>query len=205
MSNLDLYNRLREVPDEAKKEIKGGRLKGFTDINPMWRIKALTNEFGYCGVGWYAEITKQWIEPSENGEIAAFVNINLYIKVEGEWSKPIAGTGGSKFIANEKNGLYCDDECFKKAYTDAIGVATKSLGLGADVYWEQDRTKYTIPQDDVPTPTVPDQTKDVICPKCGKKVKAIQKDGFVTAPAEVLKKLGMCLACYKEAQKGAEA
>jgi hypothetical protein len=32
---------VRVVPNEAKKEIKGGRLSGFTDINPMWRIKTL--------------------------------------------------------------------------------------------------------------------------------------------------------------------
>ena len=29
------------------------------------------------------------------------------------------------------------------AYTDAIGSACKMLGMGADVYWSEDRTKYT--------------------------------------------------------------
>ena len=38
--NLALYNALRTVPQTAKKEIQAGKLKGFTDINPMWRIKA---------------------------------------------------------------------------------------------------------------------------------------------------------------------
>ena len=28
------------------------------------------------------------------------------------------------------------------AYTDAISVACKALGVGADVYWQADRTKY---------------------------------------------------------------
>ena len=42
MSTLELYNRFRTVPEEAKKTIKGGKLNGFTDINPMWRIKKLT-------------------------------------------------------------------------------------------------------------------------------------------------------------------
>ena len=46
MGNLDLYNRVRIVPEEAKKPIKGGRLNGMTDINPMWRIKVLTSEYG---------------------------------------------------------------------------------------------------------------------------------------------------------------
>ena len=51
MENLLIYNALREVPDEAKREIQSGRLKGKTDINPMWRIKALTERFGPCGIG----------------------------------------------------------------------------------------------------------------------------------------------------------
>ena len=29
------------------------------------------------------------------------------------------------------------------ATTDAISVACKSLGMGADVYWDKDRTKYS--------------------------------------------------------------
>ena len=42
MENMELYNAFREVPENAKKSIRGGRLKGMTDINPMWRIQALT-------------------------------------------------------------------------------------------------------------------------------------------------------------------
>ena len=44
--NLELYNKGRAVPEEAKKTIQAGKLKGFTDINPMWRIKTLTEMFG---------------------------------------------------------------------------------------------------------------------------------------------------------------
>ena len=35
-----------------------------------------------------------------------------------------------------------NDECFKMALTDAISVSCKALGVGADVYWNKDRTKY---------------------------------------------------------------
>ena len=45
-------------------------------------------------------------------------------------------------VANEKKGLYVNDECYKMALTDAISVACKSLGIGADVYWNKDNTKY---------------------------------------------------------------
>ena len=47
------------------------------------------------------------------------------------------------FVAKERNGLYTSDECYKMALTDAISVACKALGFGADVYWQADRTKYT--------------------------------------------------------------
>ena len=62
MENLNLYNQLREVPSEAIKTIVGGKLKGFSDVNPMWRIKRMTELFGPCGIGWKYTITRQWIE-----------------------------------------------------------------------------------------------------------------------------------------------
>lgn len=142
MNNLELWEKVRSVPDTAKKEIGGGRLKGMTDINPMWRIKKLTEVYGPVGIGWYYDITDKHIEEGANGEKAAFVDIKLYVKVDGEWSKGISGTGGSSFVAKEKSGLYVNDECYKMALTDAISVSCKSLGFGSDVYWPKDNTKY---------------------------------------------------------------
>lgn len=156
--NLELYNKVRVVPEEAKKEITGGRLNGMTDINPMWRIKTLTEQFGECGKGWYYEVIGQrFVDGAEayndkgevlGKEIACFVDISLYVNDPAVgWSKPIHGIGGSMYISKEKRGLYTDDECLKKAETDALGVACKSLGIGADVYWGKDATKYnTEPQ-----------------------------------------------------------
>lgn len=145
MENLSIYESTRRVPDTALKQITAGRLKGKSDINPMWRIKTLTEQFGPCGIGWYYEIVSQWLERGGNDDVAGFCNINLYVKINGEWSKPIAGTGGSSFITKESKGLYTSDEVFKMALTDAISVACKALGFGADVYWSQDRTKYSNP------------------------------------------------------------
>jgi hypothetical protein len=141
---LEVYNKVRQVPDEAKKPIQGGRLKGMTDINPMWRIKILTEVFGPAGKGWYYEITDKQIIQGAKEEQVAFVDINLYVKYGDEWSKSIPGTGGSSFISSERNGLYTSDECFKMALTDALSVACKALGVGADVYFEKDRTKYSV-------------------------------------------------------------
>lgn len=141
--NLELYNRVRDVPKEAIKSIMAGRLKGKSEINPMWRIKKLTEEFGMCGFGWRYEILRMWNEEGANGEIASFVHINLFVRHDGEWSEAIQGIGGSSFVSNEKTGKYTSDECYKMALTDAISVACKSLGFAADIYFSNDSTKYT--------------------------------------------------------------
>lgn len=201
MDNLEIYEKLRGVPDTAKKSIDAGRLKGMTDISPMWRIKILTEVFGPCGIGWKYELNKQWTELGADGAVMAFCNISLYVKHNGEWSDGIPGTGGAALIAKETKGLYSDDEAFKKALTDAISVAAKALGVGADVYWEKD-SKYNAP----PVQPIPPK---VLCPVCGKAVKSVKgKDGNVSTPEQVLQKLGMCAACYKkqvEKEKAANA
>ena len=140
---MEYYNKFAAVPVEAQKSINAGRLKGMTDINPMWRIKVLTEAFGMCGFGWKYEIVSQRLEAGDNDSVCAFVDINLYVKVDGEWSAPIPGIGGASYIANERNGKYTSDECFKMALTDALSVACKALGVGADVYWAAGRSKYT--------------------------------------------------------------
>lgn len=151
MNNLELWQKFGETPNEAKKEIAAGRLKGFTDINPMWRLKMLTEHFGICGVGWKTQTVKKWLELGANGTVAAFVDIMLYININGEWSSGIEGNGGSMFISQERNGLYTSDEAFKMAETDAIGSACKKLGMSADVYFAKDRTKYSTAKEEIKT------------------------------------------------------
>lgn len=149
MDNLEIYERTRSVPENAQKAIKAGRLKGMTDINPMWRIKVLTEIFGVCGIGWKTQIVRTWLDEGANGEVTANVEILLFVKIDGEWSEGIPGIGGSKLVSKENSGLYTDDECYKKAYTDAISVACKALGVGADIYWD-DNTKYSGQQNEQP-------------------------------------------------------
>lgn len=141
--NMELYERFRSCPREAKRTIGGGKLSGKTDINPMWRIKKLTEAFGPCGIGWKAPITEHWIDEGSGGEAIVTIRINLYVKYNGEWSEPIEGIGGNTIVQAERGRLVSNDEAYKMAYTDAISVACKSLGVAADVYFEQDRTKYT--------------------------------------------------------------
>lgn len=195
MENLTIYNAVRSVPDIAKRQIGAGRLKGKTDINPMWRLKTLTEQFGPCGFGWKYVITDKRLEQGANGEVAAFLDIDLFVKADGVWSDAIPGTGGSAFIAKEKNGPYTSDECFKMALTDAISVACKALGFGADVYWGADKSKYDKPESKQEAP--------VLCECCGLPIKAVKCGDRVYPTNEIVenavKKYGkrLCWGCMR--------
>lgn len=196
MGNMDIYEKYRVVPKEAQKTIGAGRLKGFTDINPMWRIKALTEAFGPCGEGWYTVIKDKQLVQGSEGQYAAFMDIELYVKHGDEWSQPIFGTGGSMFVSNERNGPYTSDEAFKQAYTDAISVACKALGFGADVYWSGDRTKYD------KKPVANKDTADIKCAECGKEITEVTGSTGTKSPEEFAelgrKDFGkrLCMHCY---------
>lgn len=144
-SNLHIYESARAVPPEACKSFNNGKFSG-TDINPMWRIKKLTELFGPAGIGWYYEVISERSERLNDDTLIAVVDLNLYIKVDGEWSKPIYGTGGNQLVSKTKNGTATSDEGYKMALTDALSVACKALGIGANVYFEKDKTKYTAPE-----------------------------------------------------------
>ena len=176
--NMSIYDAVRAVPNAAKRSISAGRLKGKTDINPMWRIKVLTEQFGVCGFGWKYEILSERLETGANNEISAFVTIHLYVKMGDAWSAPIPGVGGSAFVAKERSGLYTSDECFKMALTDAISVACKALGVGADVYWDADASKYTNPNAQPAMSSSAMQQQIIQCQKCGKPIQGtIGTDG----------------------------
>lgn len=148
-TNMRFYGKVQDTPQEARKEIGAGRLKGYTDINPMWRIKKLTELFGPAGFGWWTQNEKFTFEECKNGEVAVFCTLELVV-VDPETdlaSHPITGVGGNKFVANEKNGPYCNDEAYKSAYTDALSIACKALGFSHDIYYSKDRTKYTMAEE----------------------------------------------------------
>lgn len=214
-NNMIFYDYGRSVPEVAMKTINAGRLKGMSDINPMWRIKTLTEMFGPCGIGWWYEIIDKRLEHDPiSRQTAAFVEIKLfYIDPEsGKESHGIPGLGGASFVAQERNGAYMSDECEKMALTDAISVAAKALGIAADVYFEKDRTKYDTPQlkePEAPKPEAP--KKDNIslkCEECGMFIEDyIAQDGTKTSAFKIAKltkkETGKCLckSCYEGRKK----
>jgi len=132
--NLKIWNAVKQPPRTALKPIEAGRLKGKSDINPMWRYLVMTEQFGICGIGWRYEVVRLWTEPAPDNQVFAFAHINLYVKLGDQWSEAIPGIGGHMLAEKEKAGLHANDEGYKMSITDALGTAMKMLGVAADVY-----------------------------------------------------------------------
>lgn len=144
MGNMEIWEALSTPPETALKKIEGGRLKGKYDINPQWRMKAITEIFGPIGFGWNYSIDRLWTEPGAGGEICAFALVSIKVKHNGEWSDPVPGIGGNLLIESEAKGLHTSDEAYKMAVTDALSVAFKSLGVAAEIYLGNfDGSKYS--------------------------------------------------------------
>lgn len=146
---MRFYKQVQDTPIEAQKPYDNGRFKG-TDINPMWRIKMLTQMFGPAGLGWWTENEQFNMVPSpDTGEIAVFCQLKLRYRdpETGEVSQPVFGVGGNRFLVSQKSGKYCSDEAYKMAYTDALSIACKALGFSHDIYYAKDRTKYSMYED----------------------------------------------------------
>ena len=226
MENMQIYNATKACPDNALKPIQAGKLKGKSDINPIWRIKTLTEQFGPCGIGWKEDNVKFWTEPGADGEVSAWCSLELKIKVDGQWSEGIFGVGGSMLVNTEKGKLVTNDEAFKMAKTDALSVACKLLGFAADVYWNADRTKYDSasnpapnqgsknppqPREPLPFPNGnnnPSQPQEPVhyCEDCTLPIKGLRRqDGTVITPAEfaaqtkALYGRQLCRECQKKA------
>lgn len=142
MGNMETWNKLAKPPEWALKKIMAGRLKGKSDINPQWRYEAMTEEFGPCGFGWKYTIDKCWVEDGAHGCKVVFAQVSLYVKMQSEWSDAIVGIGGNQMVQIETAGLHSNDECYKMAVTDALSVACKMIGVGADVYKGLSDSKY---------------------------------------------------------------
>ena len=219
MPDITLWNTIAAVPETAKKPIGGGRLKGMTDINPVWRLKTMTEQFGKCGFGWWYEISEKNIVYDEITKTKqCFVDILLYFKdpETGEISRGIPGTGGASYVAQERNGAQASDECFKMALTDALSVAMKALGMGADVYWENGRSKYNpVPQNTQPKQnnTMPTKKPPALtCYECGQEIKGYTaKSGSVISveswAGKSIELYGkpLCITCAKKKEEGENA
>jgi hypothetical protein len=141
------YDAMRQPPAYALRQITAGRLKNKTDINPQWRYEIMDKTYGPCGTGWKYEIIKLWTEAAPAGQVMCFSEIKVYTNSVDGWSDPIPGIGGSMLVEQETKGIHVSDEGYKMATTDALSVALKMLGVGADIYaglWDGEKYKDTV-------------------------------------------------------------
>jgi hypothetical protein len=166
---VDKYKSLRTPPPDACKPIAAGRLKGKTDINPQWRIDAMNDAFGLCGIGWQWAITRTWREDAGDGQVFAFAEVAVRVRVSGEWSEFVPGVGGNFLVEQESRGPHASDEGYKMAITDALSVALKFFGVGAEVYRGHEPGKYSRPAApaQAAAPTAPTDTPDGAYFVCG--------------------------------------
>ncbi len=132
-----IFDTAKRPPNEALKPIDAGKLKGYTEINPLWRYEIMTQLFGLYGDGWKIEIVDNQIKPVEaTKEEILFTSILLYTRnrVTGKWNAPAPATGSAYLIVKDRNGIHGNENAYASAQTDAIGKACKFFGIGYDVY-----------------------------------------------------------------------
>lgn len=141
--NLKIWNDVKQTPTNFLKKIDYGYLKGKSDINPQWRLMAMTQAFGPVDHGWTYRIVRTWSEQGTNGSVMCFAEVAVKTKYEGNWGEEFSGIGGSEIVELAKGQAKANDEGYKKAVTDALGVAFKAVGIAADVYLgNYDGSKY---------------------------------------------------------------
>lgn len=123
-------------PAYTKPFQRSGGFRG-TDINPVWRMKRLTERFGPVGFGW--GMTKpEFNLVNEDAGTVVYCTVGVWYRDGDQRSEPFWGVGGDVVSGSRKDGSpFADDEACKKAYTDALGNAMKVLGVSADVFLKQ--------------------------------------------------------------------
>lgn len=142
--NMKIWNRLQETdPNFTRSFNKRGF--GGTTINSTYIVMKLTELFGPCGKGWGYDVVKD--EVIQGGPIIISgdtrghwlthrIMLTLWWKEEGSEGRHVVGphSGQTDYVGHNKNGIFTDEEAFKKSITDALGKCAALLGIGADIY-----------------------------------------------------------------------
>lgn len=131
MSNTAIWDALGKTDPSATKGFKrGGGFSG-TSVKPMWVLRRLTEEFGPAGVGWGVNKPEFTVVHATDGEVLVYCTVSTW---HGSKDNVLWGVGGDKAVAQRSGKPFADDEAFKKAFTDAVGNAFKSIGTAADIH-----------------------------------------------------------------------
>lgn len=131
MTNKRYWDQLKVTnPDFTKKINKG--FGEITTIDPMWQIGKMTEVFGPCGIGWGWDCKYIYTETN------VFAEVTVWLENKSQNYGPVSSVQS----INKTNGKL-DDECTKKAMTDALTKALSHAGMSADVFLGlHDSSKY---------------------------------------------------------------
>lgn len=148
------------IPDELVKQREGGGKKMLSYLSGSTIIDILNNTFGYT---WNWNVKKMWIEESEpflqkwingkkennpekwvkekQGPVAHVLGtLVIYLKNENNETITIEKDGfGSKSILGKQND---QESVFKAAGTDALKKAASLLGIGLELYRDEEESAY---------------------------------------------------------------
>lgn len=141
-ANLELWNVLSKTdPTYTKNFQRTGGFKG-TAQNPTYAIKKMTERFGSCGKGWGIGKPEFTMHDAGDAGVLVYATVMLWYMDDGVRCETY-GVGGDTVVSKTKHGLSADDEAFKKATTDALTNAMKTLGMAADIHMGMyDDSKY---------------------------------------------------------------
>lgn len=132
-NNTEIWDALGKTdPSQTKGFSRAGGFKG-TSVKPIWVQRRLTEQFGPAGVGWgvLGQPTFDLVHGT-TGEVLVYCTVSAW---HGNKDNVLWGVGGDKVVTLRNDGkLFHDDEAFKKAFTDAVGNAFKSIGVAADIH-----------------------------------------------------------------------
>lgn len=130
MTNTEIWDDLGKTdPAHTKGFNRAGGFKG-TAVKPMWVLRRLTETFGPCGKGWGVGEPRFQVVQADK-ETLVYCTVSAW---HGDPTNILWGVGGDKVVTARSSGTFCDDEAFKKAFTDAIMNAFKFIGVAADVH-----------------------------------------------------------------------
>lgn len=131
MTNKRYWDQLKTTDPRFTKKINKG-FGDLTTIDPMYQIMKMTEVFGPCGIGW------GWSANYTYTEANVFAEVSIWV----ETPVQIYGPVSSVQSLHKTNGKL-DDECTKKAMTDALTKALSHVGVSADVFLGMhDNVKY---------------------------------------------------------------
>ena len=161
--NMRFWDKLKKPPTNMLKKITFGAMKGKSSIDPVWRMKAITEVFGPVGFGWNYEILRKEVFDVSEGQKLAVVDVRMWLKDGEAGSRHFDGTGSSMLISIANRGksnqyMNTNDEAFKMATTDALSVCFKATGAAAEIYLGHfDGVKYFNQEEPDTGPTISDE------------------------------------------------